>query len=63
MVRLLKYKRVLLQLQSVGLEKVFSNNLSDALDISSALVRKDFSHFVVQIVEDPCLIFAFTAVE
>lgn len=45
MVRLLKYKRVLLQLQSVGLEKVFSNNLSDALDISSALVRKDFSHF------------------
>ena len=27
------------------------------------VLGKDFSHFVVQIVEDACLIFAFTAVE
>lgn len=43
MLRLLKYKRILIQFRDLGLEKVFSNNLGDALGISAALVRKDFS--------------------
>ncbi|MDC7240699.1 MAG: redox-sensing transcriptional repressor Rex [Spirochaetales bacterium] len=41
--RLIKYKRILIQLKSLGLEKVFSSNLGDAVGISQALVRKDFS--------------------
>jgi len=41
--RLTKYRRVLNQLKDLGLDRVFSNNLGDALDITSALVRKDFS--------------------
>ena len=41
--RLIKYKRILIQLKSLGLEKVFSNNLGDAVGVSPALVRKDFS--------------------
>jgi redox-sensing transcriptional repressor len=43
LLRLIKYRRVLNQLKELGLESVFSNNLGDALDITSALVRKDFS--------------------
>jgi redox-sensing transcriptional repressor len=41
--RLLKYKRLLHQLKSLGFVKVFSNNLGDAIGVSPALVRKDFS--------------------
>lgn len=41
--RLLKYKRLLQQLKSLGFVKVFSNNLGDAIGVSPALVRKDFS--------------------
>ena len=43
MLRLMKYKRILIQLRSLGLEKVFSNNLGDAIGISAALVRKDLA--------------------
>lgn len=43
--RLLNYKNLLYQLQSLGLVKVFSDNIADALDISSSLVRKDFAIF------------------
>jgi len=42
-IRLLKYRRILNQLQSLGFEKVFSNNLGDAIGVAPALVRKDFS--------------------
>ncbi len=42
-VRLSKYKRLLQKLKSLGLVKVFSNNLGDAIGVSPALVRKDFS--------------------
>ena len=41
--RLIKYKRILIQLKSLGLEKVYSNNLGDAVGVTPALVRKDFS--------------------
>jgi len=44
-VRLTKYKSVLEKLRSLGFVKVFSDNLADALGISPALVRKDFSVF------------------
>ena len=43
--RLLLYKNLLYQLQSIGLVKVFSDNIADALEISSSLVRKDFAIF------------------
>jgi len=48
MLRLLKYKRMLLQFKSMGLSRIFSNNLGDALGISASLVRKDFAHFKIQ---------------
>jgi redox-sensing transcriptional repressor len=41
--RLSKYKRLLHKLKSLGFVKVFSNNLGDAVGVSPALVRKDFS--------------------
>ena len=41
--RLSKYKRLLHKLKSLGFVKVFSNNLGDAIGVSPALVRKDFS--------------------
>ena len=41
--RLSKYKRILQRLKALGLERVFSNNLGDAIGITPALVRKDFS--------------------
>jgi len=43
--RLLTYKNLLYQLQNIGLVKVFSDNIADALNVSSSLVRKDFVHF------------------
>ena len=48
MLRLIKYKRVLIQLRSLGLERVFSNNLGDAIGISAALVRKDLARIEMQ---------------
>lgn len=42
-VRLSKYYRTLHKLKAIGLEKVFSNNLGDAIGVTPALVRKDFS--------------------
>jgi len=41
--RLIKYKRILIQLKSLGLEKVFSSNPGDAVGITPTLVRKDLS--------------------
>lgn len=41
--RLSKYKSLLYKIKSLGFVKVFSDNLGDAVGISSALVRKDFS--------------------
>lgn len=43
--RLLTYKNVLVQFQNIGLIKVFSDNIGDALNISASLVRKDFGFF------------------
>ncbi len=43
--RLLNYKNLLHQLQNLGFVKVFSDNIADALGISSSLVRKDFAIF------------------
>ena len=42
--RLTKYKRLLHKLKALGLERVFSNNLGDAIGVAPALVRKDFSN-------------------
>jgi redox-sensing transcriptional repressor len=44
-IRLSRYKNVLYRLKSLGFVRVFSDNLADALGISPALVRKDFSVF------------------
>ncbi len=41
--RLAKYRRLLHKLKTLGLERVFSNNLGDAIGVTPALVRKDFS--------------------
>ncbi len=41
--RLSQYKKILQKLKSLGLVRVFSDNLSDAIGISSSLVRKDFA--------------------
>ncbi len=43
--RLSNYRSVLCKLKSLGFVKVFSDNLGDALGISSSQVRKDFSQF------------------
>ena len=42
-IRLSKYKHLLQKFKALGLERVFSNNLGDAIDVTPALVRKDFS--------------------
>lgn len=42
-IRLSKYKRLLHKFKALGLERVFSNNLGDAIGVTPALVRKDFS--------------------
>jgi redox-sensing transcriptional repressor len=41
--RLARYLRVLQKLKSLGFIKVFSNNLGDAIGVTPAVVRKDFS--------------------
>jgi redox-sensing transcriptional repressor len=43
--RLSNYRSVLCKLKALGFVKVFSDNLGDALGISSSQVRKDFSKF------------------
>ncbi len=43
--RLLSYKDLLNRLKSLGLVRVFSDNIADPLDISASLVRKDFGLF------------------
>ncbi|GEM_PF-75743 len=43
--RLLKYRGVMQKMKDMGFIRVFSDNLADALEISSSLVRKDFSLF------------------
>jgi redox-sensing transcriptional repressor len=45
--RLSQYKNITVKLKSLGFVKVFSDNLADALGISSSLVRKDFSMFEI----------------
>lgn len=41
--RLVRYKNILMKFKSMGLSRVFSDNLGDAAGISASLVRKDFS--------------------
>lgn len=41
--RLARYLRVLQKLKGLGFVKVFSNNLGDAIGVTPAVVRKDFS--------------------
>lgn len=41
--RMVRYRKVLLKLKSLGMFNVFSNNLADALGVTPAVVRKDFS--------------------
>ena len=43
--RLSKYRNVMRKMKALGLVKVFSDNLADAVGVSSSLVRKDFSMF------------------
>ncbi len=43
--RLFRYKSVLEKMRSLGMVKVFSDNLADSVGVSAALVRKDFSIF------------------
>ncbi len=45
--RLSKYKKTLKRLKVLGFKKVFSDNLADAIGVSSAQVRKDFSMFEI----------------
>ena len=43
--RLSKYKNSLKKLKALGFKKVFSDNLADAIEVTSSQVRKDFSEF------------------
>jgi len=43
--RLLSYKHLLNRFKSLGLVRVFSDNIADPLGISASLVRKDFNLF------------------
>ena len=43
--RLAKYRNVMRKMKALGLVKVFSDNLADAVGVSPSLVRKDFSMF------------------
>jgi len=45
--RLSCYRNALKRLKNVGFIKVFSKNLADAVDVTSAQVRKDFSIFSI----------------
>jgi len=42
-IRITKYYRILHKLKSLGLERVFANNLGDAAGVNATVVRKDFS--------------------
>ncbi len=42
---MLRYKNVLHRLRGLGFIRVFSDNLGDAVGVSAAVVRKDFSTF------------------
>ncbi|MFA5144494.1 MAG: redox-sensing transcriptional repressor Rex [Candidatus Omnitrophota bacterium] len=44
-IRLSRYKNALYRLKDLGFVKVFSDNLADAIDVTSSQVRKDFSIF------------------
>jgi redox-sensing transcriptional repressor len=44
-IRLSRYKSAILRLKTLGFVKVFSDNLADAVGVTSAQVRKDFSLF------------------
>ncbi len=44
-IRLSKYKNVLQRLKAMGLVKVFSDNLGDAIGVVASQVRKDFAGF------------------
>jgi len=44
-VRLIKYKNMLLSLRSMMIKRVFSDNLADAVGVTASQVRKDFSFF------------------
>lgn len=44
-IRLLRYKNALHRLNTLGFVKVFSDNLADAVGVTAAQVRKDFSLF------------------
>ncbi|MFA5437101.1 MAG: redox-sensing transcriptional repressor Rex [Candidatus Omnitrophota bacterium] len=44
-IRLSRYKNALYRLQTLGFVKVFSDNLADAVGVTAAVVRKDFSVF------------------
>ncbi len=46
-IRLSRYKNALYRLQALGFVKVFSDNLADAIGVTSSQVRKDFSLFGV----------------
>jgi len=46
--RLVRYLRVLKKLKSLGIVNVFSNNLGDAVGVTPAVVRKDFSLINIQ---------------
>ncbi len=43
--RISKYKKALTKFKALGFEKVFSDNLADAIGVTSTQVRKDFSTF------------------
>ncbi len=43
--RLSKYRTVMQKMKELGFVRVFSDNLADAIGVSSSLVRKDFSMF------------------
>ena len=45
--RLLKYKNALKRMKNFGFIKAYSNNLGDAIGITSVQVRKDFSSFSI----------------
>jgi redox-sensing transcriptional repressor len=44
-IRLSRYKNALKRMQKLGIAKVFSDNLADAVGVNSSQVRKDFSLF------------------
>ncbi len=46
--RLSRYKAILRQLKSIGVEKIYAENLADICGLNSAQVRKDFSIFGIK---------------